>query len=245
MAKNLLVFVFFLISAFSCPTDNEITDNVLTVAEDSEETHTPTGLKIAIKNYDVTKVANLLGGLIDVEQIKDLGKEVDLDKVVVYTAILPNGQTDKGYLIVSELPKSILNFQKDQQNYAVRAISIDDDLGGLQVKFEILPQQKTTTLQAAIQPTPEATAPYLFEARIDDNETFTDSRTDAHFFVRSHDLAQQTVTGDLMLPNTERQENITLKPMQLSDFEHNGIKYQFGTRKIEEYSCQFFVREIQ
>ena len=122
MAKNLLVFVFFLISAFSCPTDNETIDSVLTVAEDSEETHAPTGLKIAIKNYDITKVANLLGGFIDVEQIKDLGKEVDLDKVMVYTATLPNGQTDKGYLIVSDLPKSILNFQKDQQNYAVRAI---------------------------------------------------------------------------------------------------------------------------
>ena len=48
-----------------------------------------------------------------------------------------------------------------------------------------------------------------------------------------------------MLPNTERQENITLKPMQLSDFEHNGVKYQFGVRKIEDYSCEFFIREIQ
>ena len=231
--------------AFACTAlDGETDMNMLAIAEDSEETHALTGLKIAIKNYDVTKVANLLSDSEDVERIKDLGKEFDLDKVVVYTATLPNGQIDKGCLVISELPKVIFNFQKDQQNYAVRAISIDDDLGGLQVKFEILPQSKATAVKN-IQPIPEATIPYLFEAQIDNNETFIDSRTDVHFFIRSHDLGQQTVTGDLMLPKAERQENITLKPMQLSDFEHNGTKYQFSVRKIEEYSCKIFVREIQ
>jgi hypothetical protein len=244
MAKNLLILPFLVFMAFSCPNlDNEKDTNVLSVAENEEGTHTATGLKITIKKYDLTKAADLLSGLIDVDKIKDFGKEIDLDKVMLYTATLPNGETTKGYLIVSELPKDILNFQKVDEYYVLRAISIDDNLAGTEVKFKILPQEKPAEIiEVPSTPTLE---PYVFTTTISDNETFTDSRTDAYFFVRSHDLTQQTITGDLALPNTERKENITIKPLELFGFEHDGIKYQFAVRKIEELNCEIFVREIR
>jgi hypothetical protein len=240
-----IVFIFFgiLLSAKGC--DIECIDcpedpYTLVVKHDTEETHALSQLKIRVNNYDMSAALQYLGkGFIEREAIENTFQQYGLNKIATYGATLPNGDIKRSIIVNALLPTKLFEFQNEGAIYTVRAVSIDTNFGDdITVTFEIKPKDIQSELAIEAIPTP-----YDTTAVLEENETFNDVKTDTHFYLRSYDTNQQTVTGDLILPNGKRAENIVLKPMQLIDFEHQGIKYQFGIRKIENYDCEIFVRE--
>ncbi len=243
MVKTLFLFLLIALTAAQCDPDHrgEGNPNLLIVADDTEGTHEPTTLKIRVNQYNIAKGAGKLAdGILESSGVENMAKDFGLDKTFSYAATLPNGEITRGVVTHALLPLKVFQFQYQNKNYQVTAIEIEEGTLGAEVKFEILPiKSHTSAPLSEVVPTES----HRYSRGISDEDTFSDTKTDATFFVRSHDLSAQTVTGDLSLSNTERAENIILKPMQLIDFEHQGIKYQFGVRKIEDYDCEIFVRE--